>query len=375
MPVEAELRDQKADTIPSHLGTIILGNKTLGYQRGAWSMRSYPGQPTLVVVVACCIASFVEIGTATPQEHAGASSYARVCQSCHGPQGDGGLAPSLLPMSYDMDYVMAIVREGYGQMPPISQRELSDEEVTQAVEYLRSVGEAPPAQSATYQGPRTAGGHPDLSGIWQALNAASWNLEAHNAEDGVPAGLSVVVGETIPYQPWASSQRQENFDQRLTADPVRQCFLPGVPRVTYMPFPFQIIQTPDHVVMTYEFAHAVRIIYTDGSPHPLPNDFWMGDSRGHWERDTLVVDTTHFNDRTWFDAAGNFHSTSLHVVERYTPTSPDHLTYEVTIEDPEVFTHPWTIRMPLYRRLEENLQILDYDCVDFFLDEILTPQS
>ena len=250
---------------------------------------------------------------------------------------------------------------------------LSNEEVTQVVEYLRSVGEAPPARSATYNGPRTADGQPDLSGIWQAVNAASWNLEAHNAEDGVPAGLSVVVGETIPYQPWALSQRQENFERRLTADPVRQCFLPGVPRITYMPFPFQIIQTPDHMVMTYEFAHAVRIIYTDGSSHPLPNDFWMGDSRGRWERDTLVVDTTHFNDRTWFDAAGNFHSTSLHVVERYIPTSADHLTYEVTIEDPEVFTRPWTIRMPLYRRLEENLQILDYDCVDFFLDQIVNP--
>ena len=191
--------------------------------------------------------------------------------------------------------------------------------------------------------------------------------------DGEPAGLSVVVGDTIPYQLWAATLQQENYENRLTADPMRQCFLAGVPRITYMPFPFQMIQTPDHMVITYELAHAVRIIYTDGSPHPLPNDFWMGDSRGRWDGDTFIVDTTHFNDRTWFDAAGNFHSTALHVVERYTPTSPNHMTYEATIEDPEVFTRPWTIRMPVYRRLEESLQLLDYDCVDFFLDELLSP--
>ena len=148
---------------------------------------------------------------------------------------------------------------------------------------------------------------------------------------------------------------------------MRQCYLPGVPRITYMPFPFRILQTPDHVVVTYEFAHAVRIIYTDGSPHPLPNDFWMGDSRGQWEGDTLVVDTTHFNGRTWLDAAGNFHSDALHVVERYTPTTPYHIDYEVTLEDPNVFTRPWTMRMTLYRRMDEGLQILDYDCVDHLL--------
>ena len=186
-------------------------------------------------------------------------------------------------------------------------------EVVQAVEYLRSVGETPALQGGGYQGPRAADGHPDLSGIWQVINSASWNLEAHNAADGEPAGLSVVVGDTIPYQPWAATQQQENYENRLTADPMRQCFLAGVPRITYMPFPFQMIQTPDHMVITYELAHAVRIIYTDGSPHPLPNDFWMGDSRGRWDGDTL---------------------------ERYTPISPHHMTspHEATIEDPEVFT-------------------------------------
>ena len=327
---------------------------------------------TMRVLLACGVALVAVLDAASAQEHPGARSYERVCQACHGPQGQGDLAPPLVPMPWETNYVMAIVREGYGQMPPISTRELDDQEVAQAVEYLRSVGETPAMQGGG-QGPRAADGHPDLSGIWQVVNSASWNLEAHNAADGEPAGLSVVVGDTIPYQPWAATQKQENYENRLTADPMRQCFLAGVPRITYMPFPFQIIQTPDHMVITYELAHAVRIIYTDGSPHPLPNDFWMGDSRGRWDGDTFVVDTTHFNDRTWFDAAGNFHSTALHVVERYTPTSPNHMTYEATIEDPEVFTRPWTIRMPLYRRLEESLQLLDYDCVDFFLDELLNP--
>ena len=325
--------------------------------------------------------------------------------------GRGDIAPGLVPLGYDAEYVLAVVREGYSQMPPISTRELSDDEVRQVVGYLDElsgppaeppaatvaaaasapsegrgeqprVGVAPPAAVAPpeagggqtqadaasgYDGPRTPEGNPDLSGFWQVLNSAAWDIRPHNAQDGIPAGLGVVVGGDIPYQPWAAEQQQENYANRLTADPVRQCFLPGVPRITYMPFPFRILQTPDHVVVTYEFAHAVRIIYTDGSPHPLPNDFWMGDSRGHWEGDTLVVDTTHFNGRTWLDAAGNFHSDALHVVERYTPTTPYHIDYEVTLEDPNVFTRPWTMRMTLYRRMDEGLQILDYDCVDHLL--------
>ena len=319
------------------------------------------------VTVACCISLLVGVHTAWAQ-HPGEAAYEKVCVTCHGPQGAGGLAPALAPMGYDADYVLAIVREGFGQMPPISARELNDDEVAQVVEYLRDPGAAPAAGQA-----EAAPEHPDLSGIWQAVNAASWNVEAHNAEDGVPAGLSVIVGDTIPYREDALAQRRENYENRMEDDPVRQCFLPGVPRIMYMPFPFQIIQTPDHLVMTFEFAHAVRIIYTDGSPHPLPNDFWMGDSRGHWEGDTLVIDNTYFNDQTWFDASGNYHSNQLHVVERLTPAGENHIVYEATIEDPEVFTRPWTIRMPLYRRLEENLQILDYDCVDFFLDSLVEP--
>ena len=231
-------------------------------------------------------------------------------------------------------------------------------------------GAAAHASAQTYDGPRTADGRPDLGGIWQVLGSAAWDLEAHNAQDGIPAGLSVVDGGTIPYRPTAATARDANRANRLTDDPVRKCFLAGVPRVTYMPWPFRIVQTPDHVVLSYEYAHTVRIVYTDGSPHPLPNDFWMGDSRGHWEGDTLVVDTTHFNGQTWLDAAGNHHSNELHVVERYTPVTEYHLSYEVTLEDPRTYTRPWTMRMPIYKRMEPGLRLLDYDCVDHLLDAL-----
>ena len=352
---------------------------------------------------------------AVAQDHPGAQAYRQVCEFCHGTAGRGDIAPALVPFGFDAEYVLAVVREGYGQMPPISRRELDDDAVRRVAGYLEALtappaavaetaagAEAEPAASAAfaaetraasaeqaeeaaaeqaeeaesaYGGPRTPAGQPDLNGIWQTLNAASWDIRPHNAQDGVPAGLGVVEGGAIPYQPWAAEQQQENYANRLTDDPVRKCYLPGVPRITYMPFPFRILQTPDHVVITYEFAHAVRIIYTDGSPHPLPNDFWMGDSRGHWDGDTLVVDTTHFNGLTWFDAAGNFHGDQLHVVERYTPITPYHIDYEVTIEDPEVFTRPWTMRMPLYRRMENGLQLLDYDCVDFILQALTAPEG
>jgi hypothetical protein len=224
------------------------------------------------------------------------------------------------------------------------------------------------AQSSPGKGgafPRTADGKPDLNGIWQVMNTAHYDLEAHSSQKGVPGGLGVVEGD-IPYQPWALAKKKENYQNRASLDPLGKCFLPGVPRATYLPFPFQIAQTAKHIAIAYEFAHTVRIIYTDGSPHPGPLDFWMGDSRGRWEGDSLVVDTTHFNDRTWFDMAGNFHSEALHVTERYTPVDGHVMTYDVTIEDPKVFTRPWKISMPIYRRAEKNLQLIDYDCVDFF---------
>ena len=214
-----------------------------------------------------------------------------------------------------------------------------------------------------YVPPRTADGQPDLQGIWQALNTAAWDIQDHAPRAGVPAGQGVVVGNELPYQEWALAQKQENFENRSTADPETQCNMPGVPRITYLPHPFQILQFSDRILILYEYVHVTRTIYMDGSPHPEGHiDFWMGDSRGRWEGDTLVVDVIHFNDRTWFDRAGNFHSDALHVVERYTPTGPDHLLYEATIEDPRVFTQPWTMRMPLYRRQEAGAQLLEYEC-------------
>ena len=226
-------------------------------------------------------------------------------------------------------------------------------------------GIAQTAEPAPYTSPRTETGHPDLRGVWQVLNTAAWDLEDHGASLGVPAGQSVVVGGTIPYLESALEKRQVNFEQRATLDPENRCYLPGVPRITYMPFPFQIIQQADKVTIAYEYLRTVRYIHMNDNSHPPgPIDWWMGDSRGHWEGDTLVVDVIHFNDRTWFDRAGNFHSDALHVVERYTPTGPDHLLYEATIEDPQVFTRPWTISFPLYRRIEENVRLLEFKCVD-----------
>ena len=224
-----------------------------------------------------------------------------------------------------------------------------------------------PAPAQTVK--RTVGGKPDLNGIWQVLNTAAWDVQDHNGELGVPPGLSVVDGGEIPYRREALAKRQQNRANRKTADPSEaNCFLPGVPRATYMPYPFEIVQTQDSVVIRYEFAHAVRAIPI-GSKHAegMPAA-WMGDSRGHWEGDTLVVDVTNFNDATWFDHAGNFHSDALHVVERFTMTTPDHILYEATIDDPKVFTRPWKMSMPLYRLVDKNAKLLEYECV-FYLQE------
>ncbi len=231
------------------------------------------------------------------------------------------------------------------------------------------------AQAPAYKARRAADGKPDLNGIWQALGAAHWDLEGHAARAGVvvalgavgavPAGLGIVEGGEIPYQPWALEKKKENAKNWLTADPEIKCYLPGVPRATYLPFPFQIVQTPKHSLITYEFASASRIVYMDRPDFESPVDTWMGHSRGRWEGETLVVDVSSFNGQTWLDRAGNFHSDALRVVERYTATGPDALRYEATIEDPKVFTRPWKISMPLYRRLEKNVQLLEFKCVEF----------
>jgi len=209
--------------------------------------------------------------------------------------------------------------------------------------------------------PRTADGKPDLSGIWQVRNQAASDLLDHAAKLHMPAGRAVVAGNEIPYQPWAAAKRIENFQNRATADPLSHCFMPGVPRIMYLDFPFQIIQTPQMTAMIFEWSSVHRQIYTDGTAHVDSIDFWMGDSRGRWEGDTLVVDVANHNDRTWFDAAGNFHSETLKLVERYTLVDADTIDYEVTVEDPKVFTKPWKISMPFHRHKAMN-RILEYQC-------------
>jgi hypothetical protein len=252
------------------------------------------------------------------------------------------------------------------------------------------------AQTSTNRGPRTIAGHPDLNGIWQTMNEANYDLEGHDARaamalrpgpygpvpaapvlalgavGSVPPSMGVVEGGTIPYKPEALKKKQENQENWLTRDPEIKCYLPGVPRATYIPQPFRIFQNADHIFITYQYAGAVRNIYMK-DPGPAPVDSWMGQSVGHWEGNTLVIDVTGFNDSTWFDRAGDWHSDALHVVERYTLTKPDIITYEATIEDPNVFTRPWKIKMPLYRRQEENEQLLDFKCVEF-VEELMYGQ-
>lgn len=236
-----------------------------------------------------------------------------------------------------------------------------------------------PASAQTYKPARTPDGHPDLNGIWQAMNTAEWDLEAHAAQAGQmiplgaegaePPGIGVVEGGTIPYLPAALQKKKENYANRLKLDPEVKCYLPGVPRANYMPFPFQIVQSNKVILMSYEYDGGVRTIYMD-NPGPAPVDSWMGWSAGHWEGDTLVVDVTGMNDQTWFDRAGDFHSDMLHVVERYTPVSPTVLNYEATIEDPQTFSRPWKISMPLYKHVEKNAQLLEFKCVEF-VEELL----
>src|SRR5438128_5203692 len=240
---------------------------------------------------------------------------------------------------------------------------------------------------------RTTDGKPNFSGVWQALNEAHWDLQAHEAlpaavtqpgvypyayarvaaapflalgaAGGVPASLGVVEGDgQIPYKPDAAALKKENADHWIDRDPELKCYLPGIPRAMYMPYPFQMIQSTNKIHTAYAFTNAARTIHLDKVEGP-PDDTYMGHSVGHWDGDTLVGEVTNFNDKTWFDRAGNFHSDALHLVERFTPMSPDIIRYEVTIEDPKVFTRPWRIAMPLYRRVEANMQLLEFRCNEF----------
>ena len=236
--------------------------------------------------------------------------------------------------------------------------------------------------------PRLSDGRPNLNGVWQALNTANYDIERHvarpamalregphgplptvpllplGAVGAVPGSMGVVDGGTIPYTDEALAVKRENQENWLERDPEIKCYMPGVPRATYMPFPFQILQNSNAVFIAYEYAGATRDIVLD-ELEPAQTDSWMGQSSGRWDGDTLVVDVTGLNDQTWFDRAGSHHTNQLHVVERYTLIGPDHIRYEATIEDPQVFTRPWTIRMPLYRRVEDNAQLMDFRCVQF----------
>ena len=231
------------------------------------------------------------------------------------------------------------------------------------------------ALAQDYRAPRTPDGRPDLNGIWQAVGAAHYDIEPHAADfspslemgalGAVPAGLGVVVGGEIPYQQSALAQRVANRENRLLYDPAVRCFMPGIPRATYQPFPFQIVQTPEYILFAYEFASASRIVYMNRPDFEAPADAWMGHSRGTWDGETLVIDVTSQVPETWFDRSGNYHSNSIRVEERYTATGENHLQYEATITDPEIFERPWTIRLPLYRRVDENMQLLEFKCVEF----------
>jgi len=181
----------------------------------------------------------------------------------------------------------------------------------------------------------------------------------------IPAGLGVVEGGEIPYTDAARAQQQENLQYWLDRDPAAKCYMPGVPRATIQPYPFQIVQTPEYILIAYEFASSSRIVYMDRPDMEAPVNTWMGHSRGHWEGETLVIDVTKQVPDTWLDSSGNHHSDQIHVTEKYTAVSPYHIIYEATITDPEVYTRPWTIRLPLYRRIDENMQLLEYKCVEF----------
>jgi hypothetical protein len=246
------------------------------------------------------------------------------------------------------------------------------------VQAARAPAQTPTPQAPAYRAPRTKDGKPNLNGIWQAVNEANWDLEGHGAAPGpfwqlgaefsIPPGLGVVEGGPIPYKPEALQKKKANFANRMNLDPEIKCYLPGVPRAMYMPYPFQIIQSTDYIMMAFEYAGTLRTVYM--KKQQAPADSWMGWSNGRWEGETLVIDTTDFNDLSWFDRAGNFHSDGLRVVERITAVASNHLNYEATIEDPKVFTRPWKISMPLYRRIEKNAQIMEYKCVEFAEDVV-----
>jgi hypothetical protein len=235
-------------------------------------------------------------------------------------------------------------------------------------------GRGQPAPAAAAR-PARIGKAPNMNGIYQAINSANWNLEDHGAQGlnqfwqlgaiaAIPAGMTVVDTGTIPYNAKALKQRDENRKGWPKTDPEAKCYMPGIPRANYMPYPFQIVQGNKDILFVYEFASANRIVHM-GKPTESPVDSWMGWANGKWDGDTLVIDNSGFNEHSWFDRAGNHHSNELTVLERFTPRGDTHLMYEATMTDPQTFTKPWKISMPLYRKLEPNAQLLEFKCVEF----------
>jgi len=221
--------------------------------------------------------------------------------------------------------------------------------------------------------PRLANGKPDFSGVWQSLTTANWNLLTHGASAGppeygallaTPPGRGIVEGDEIPYLPAAAAAQQRNFANRFSEDPEAKCFMPGVPRANYMPYPLQIFHSDEHMLIAYQFAGAARIVnFTDHQAAPI--DSWMGWSNARWDGDTLVIDVTGFNGLAWLDRAGNHASESLHVVERYTLARPDMIQYEATLEDPRTFSRPWKIGLRLYRDPDPQAHLMEFKCVEF----------
>ncbi len=247
-----------------------------------------------------------------------------------------------------------------------------------ALLFVSVLGSGQTAEAQQRQRPERIAGKPNLNGIWQAMNTAYWNLEGHPAASldelwglgalgAVPAGQSVVVGGTIPYKPEALAQREHNRAGWPADDPETKCYMPGIPRATYMPYPFEIVQGEgDLILFAYEYANANRPVYMNPKDHKIaPVDLWMGRSNGSWDGDTLVIKVNSNIDQTWLDRAGNYHSSAMLVTERYKKAGEDLIEYEATIEDPQVFTRPWTISMPLYRIVGKNARLLEFNCVEF----------